>query len=95
VSELRAIELWDAIYKRNVIPFWYDHIAFMSRQKRRGEISSELQRMSDQNDSASQPVDNADVGQGQSEGMVRVASQRIPPERRPDHATYGGQDPHI
>jgi hypothetical protein len=95
VSELKAIELWDAVYKRNVFPSWYDHIAFVSRQRRRAEITSELQRMSYENDSASQPVDNADVARSQSEGMVLVASERLPPERRPHHATYGGHDPHI
>jgi hypothetical protein len=45
VTELKAIELWDAVYKRNPFPLRYDDIAFVSRQKRRAEITSELQRM--------------------------------------------------
>jgi hypothetical protein len=61
LSELKAIELWDAIYKRSVFPFWYDHIAFVSRQKRRAEITRELQRMSDGSGYASHPASNADL----------------------------------
>jgi hypothetical protein len=48
VSKLEAIELWDAVYKRNLFPFWFDHIAFVSRQKRRAEITRELQRMNEE-----------------------------------------------
>jgi hypothetical protein len=28
VSELKAIEFWDAVHKRNLFPFWYDQVAF-------------------------------------------------------------------
>jgi len=55
VTEREAIELWDAVHKRNPFPFSCDHIAFVSRQKRRAEITSELQRMNDGNGHASQP----------------------------------------
>lgn len=79
-SELKAIELWDAIHKRNLFPFWYDHVAFVSRQKRRAEITSELQRMSDGNVYASHPVSNTDLSQGQSEDTVR--------ERRPPQSSH-------
>jgi hypothetical protein len=65
VSELKAIELWDAVYKRNLFPLWYDHIAFVSRQKRRAEIVSELERMRDGNVYASNPMSGTEVSQGE------------------------------
>jgi hypothetical protein len=78
VSELKAIELWDAVYMRNLFPFWYDDMAFVSRQKRRAEITSELQRMSDGNVYASHPVSSTDVSQGQSEDTVWVVREPRP-----------------
>jgi hypothetical protein len=65
VRELKAIEHWDAAYKRKVFPFWYEHIAFVSRQKRRAEIASVLQRMSDGNGHDSHRVSHADSLQDQ------------------------------
>lgn len=47
VNELEAIALWDAAYRRNLCPLAYEHMAFVSRQKRHAEITSELRRMSD------------------------------------------------
>jgi hypothetical protein len=83
-NELKAIELWDAVYKRNLFPFWYDHGAFVSRQRRRGEITSELQRMNAGNVYASHPVSSTDVSQGQSEDTVRVVGERRPPQSSHD-----------
>jgi len=42
LSELRAIERWDAEYWRKPRPEWHEKGAFVSRQKRRGEIIRQL-----------------------------------------------------
>jgi hypothetical protein len=84
VSELKAIELWDAVYKGTVFPFWYDHIAFVSRQKRRLEIASELHCISDRNVDARRPIPNTNVSQGQSEETLRVVRDRRPPQNSHD-----------
>jgi|GEM_PF-5227947 len=41
-GELRAISHWDTAYWRSRRPEWYEIIAFVSRQKRRGEIIVQL-----------------------------------------------------
>jgi hypothetical protein len=41
-GELRAISHWDTAYWRRRRPEWYETIAFVSRQKRRGEIILQL-----------------------------------------------------
>jgi hypothetical protein len=41
-GELRAISHWDTAYWRSRRPEWYETIAFVSRQKRRGEIILQL-----------------------------------------------------
>ena len=63
VTELEAIELWDAVYKLNPSPYSCDHIAFVSRQKRRAEITSELQRINDRNGHTSQPPSSTGLSQ--------------------------------
>lgn len=42
LSELRAIERWDTEYWRKPRPEWHEKGAFVSRQKRRGEIIRQL-----------------------------------------------------
>lgn len=42
LSELRAIERWDTEYWRKSRPEWHEKGAFVSRQKRRGEIIRQL-----------------------------------------------------
>jgi hypothetical protein len=76
VTELKAIALWDAVYKRNLFPFWYDHIAFVSRQKRHTKITSELQRMNDGNGYTSHPASSTDLSQSESEDTVRAPTKR-------------------
>ena len=84
VTELKAIELWDAVYKRNPFPLRYDDIAFVSRQKRRAEITSELQRMNYGNGYVSHPASSTGPSQNQSEDTVRVAIKRRRPESSRD-----------
>jgi hypothetical protein len=84
VSELKAIEFWDAVHKQNLFPFWYDHIAFVSRQKRRAAITSELRRMNDRNGYASHPASSTGTSQGLSENTVRAVTERHPPESSHD-----------
>ena|ERR1700722_13647216 len=82
VSELKAIELWDAVYQRNLSSFWFDRMAFVSRQKRRAEISSELQCIND----ASRPVPSTGLSQSQSEETVREVRERRPPQSSHDRS---------
>jgi hypothetical protein len=42
VAELRAVEHWDADYWRKGDPEVYEIVAFVTRQKRRTEILSQL-----------------------------------------------------
>lgn len=42
LSELRAIELWDAVYWQKVHPDGYETVAFVTRKNRRHEIVSQL-----------------------------------------------------
>jgi hypothetical protein len=89
VSELKAIEFWDAVHKRNLFPFWYDQVAFESRQKRRAEITQELQRVSDRNGHASHPAPSPGPSESQSEGTIRVAKTRHSPQN--SHDRYRGR----
>lgn len=41
-NELRAIDYWDAQYKRQFNPAGHDTVAYISRKRRRGEIIREL-----------------------------------------------------
>jgi hypothetical protein len=75
VTELEAIELWDAVHMRNPFPFPCDRIAFVSRQKRRVEITSELQRMNDGNGQTSEPLSSTGLSQNQSEDTIRVGNK--------------------
>jgi hypothetical protein len=84
MSELKAIEFWDAVHKQNLFPFWYDKIAFLSRQKRRAAITSELQRMNDRNGCAAHPASSTGPSQSQSEDTVRAATERQPPQSSHD-----------
>jgi len=46
LNELRAIAYWDGQYERQHNPPWHEIIAYISRQKRRGEIIRQLLRFS-------------------------------------------------
>jgi hypothetical protein len=46
VIELQAISHWDAEYRRNRCPEWYETVAYASRRKRRSEIMRQLLRTS-------------------------------------------------
>ena len=42
VEELRAIDYWDANYRRNPYPEAYEMLAFVARRRRHAEILSRL-----------------------------------------------------
>ena len=42
LNELRAIDHWDAKYEIHRRPKWDDTVAYISRQRRRGEILRQL-----------------------------------------------------
>ena len=44
LNELRAINYWDGQYDRHRAPNWNETVAYISRQRRRGEIIRQLLR---------------------------------------------------